>query len=494
MKGLRIVKRVLILVIGACAILSVQANAAVDTSPTSSYWYNASAEAVSLPDVYKLENNIDLASLANTKLNGIRDAYISKDNKIYVLDSGGTILILDAQYKLLEHIQTFTYKGNEETLNEPEGIFVDNEGFIFIADTANFRVIKTKGGEVQKIFNRPENLTGMSKDLDYLPSKIVTDTSGRMFVVIRNIGMGIVVLDKNGNFISYRGAPSVKLSLYDLFWRRFSTEEQLQRMKTYIPTEYNNISIDKDNFLVGTISSISEEDMISTINTNNFGSDVAPIKKLNLSGEDILIRKGLNPPVGDLTVESLSSFSDVALFHSEIYTVLDSSKGRLFTYNGNGELLFVFGGIGTHKDNFSKPVAVSYLNDQLLVFDEKLNQIFCFGPTAYGNSVINAVKYYYLGEYDKSNLSWEEVLNYNANHTLAYVGVGKAYYQKGEYHEAMESFKIANDMKNYSASYKHLRDNFIKSNFKYFVVVLLAGTGIGILFSIIKRVRKYLNG
>ena len=213
-----------------------------------------------------------------------------------------------------------------------------------------------------------------------------------------------------------------------------------------------------------------------------------------MSGEDILIRKGLNPPVGDLTVESLSSFSDVALFHSEIYTVLDSSKGRLFTYNGNGELLFVFGGIGTHKDNFSKPVAVSYLNDQLLVFDEKLNQIFCFGPTAYGNSVINAVKYYYLGEYDKSNLSWEEVLNYNANHTLAYVGVGKAYYQKGEYHEAMESFKIANDMKNYSASYKHLRDNFIKSNFKYFVVILLAGTGIGILFSIIKRVRKYLNG
>lgn len=470
-------------------LLALGASAASD-----SYWYNRGGTAVEIPDAYTLARTVPLDGMAEGGLSGITDAFVAADGRIYILDRSGVILILDDAFGQIGCIDYFYSDEAEETLSEPEGLFVDNQGVIYVADTGNFRIVKlTQEGEVLGAYYRPDNLTGADEQLDYLPSKLAVDSAGRMFVVVRNINMGVVVLDREGRFIAYRGAPSVKLSLYDMFWRRFSTQEQLDRMTTYVPIEYNNLTIDADNFLYGTISSITDEDLTETIRANDLSGTAAPIKKLNLAGEDILRRKGLYPPVGDLTVKSLSTFCDVALADCGIYTVLDSAKGRLFTYNDDGELLFAFGGIGDRHDSFRKPVAVSYAGERLLVFDEELRSVFCFEETAYGGHILGAVRRYYNGDYDAAYAEWRAVQDYNANLTLAYVGIGKAYYQDGEYGRAMECFRIAGDRANYSMVYRKMRDNFVRRYFRYFAAGILVIAAAGVTIGSAKRFRRYIK-
>ena len=478
------------------AVLTALPVGAAGAGQASCYWYDKWGTPVTIPDACELTGTVELATLTDRELKGITDAYVLSDGTMYVLDQTGAVLHLDAACGLIGMLELYAADGTPETLSEPEGVFFDEKNDrLYIADTGNHRILKIlPDGTVESVFTRPDNLTGALEQLDYLPSKVVVDNAGRIYVVARNINMGIVVLDKNGRFIAYRGAPEVTLSLYDQFWRQFSTQEQLERMETHIPTEYNNITIDSDSFLWGTISAIDDEDLERTILTNDFSSTVSPIKKLNLAGEDILRRKGLYPPVGDLTPKSLSAFGDVALADCGIYTVLDTGKGRLFTYNDDGELLYVFGNIGDKHSDFKKPVAVSYSGDTLLVFDAGLNAIFRFEPSTYGALVLRAVRSYYNGDYTDSYTAWGEVLDYNSNLSLAYIGVGKAYFQQGDYEAAIECFRMAGDKENCSEAYRMIRDANVRRYFPW-----IAG-GLGVLIVLlaisgwIGKFRRYCRG
>ncbi len=481
------------LCIAAAAAVPVNAAGAVQAD---CYWYDKWGDPVTIPDVCDLTQTVELAALTDRELKGITDAFVCADGTIYILDQSGVVLCLDADRRLTGVLEPHTADGTADPFSDPEGIFFDEKnGRLYVADTGNQRVVRLrKDGTVENSFYRPETLTGTLTQLDYQPVKLAVDNAGRLYVVARNINMGIIVLDKNGRFIAYRGAPEVTLSLYDQFWRQFSTKEQLERMETYIPTEYNNLTIDGDSFLWGTISAIDDEDLIRTIQTNNLGSNVAPIKKLNLAGKDILRRKGLYPPVGDLDEKSLSSFGDVALADCGIYTVLDTAKGHLFTYDDDGELLYVFGRIGDRHQDFKKPVAVAYSGDSLLVFDGGLNAVFCFDPSDYGAQVLRAVRSYYNGDYADSYAAWGEVLDYNANLKLAYVGVGKSYLQQGDYQQAITCFRKAGDKANCSEAYRKIRDENVRRFFPW----IAGGTGVLIvLFFIaerIRRLRRYLSG
>ncbi|MBQ8753251.1 MAG: hypothetical protein IJZ13_09130 [Clostridia bacterium] len=498
--------------LAACLLLAAALPVgAIDVAPADCYWYNAKHQAVTIPDAYELTETVELSDLTDTALSGLTDSFLAADGRFYLLDKSGTLLILDENYGLLRQLTTYTKSpdavetvppageaatsdGDALTLNAPEGLFVDNGGRIYVADTQNKRVLRMDDqGVVDRIFNEPDNLTGFESDLDYLPSKLVVDSAGRIFVVVRNVNMGIVVLDPNGQFITYRGAPSVTLSLFDAFWRKLSTEEQRDRMKTYVPTEYNNVTINEEDFIFGTISSLSDEDLLTAIQSNDSSGKVAPLKKLNLAGEDILRRQGMYPPMGDLVTEAenLSAFGDVALSDCGIYTALDTKKGRLFTYDDDGELLFAFGGIGNKLGQFSRPVSVAYAGDDLLVCDGYTNRIYRMSPTAYGALVLSAVKCYYNGDYDTSYDCWGRVLEYNSNMSLAYVGVGKAYYQEKDYQNAMECFKIAGDVKQYSNAYRKVRDGLIRSYFGYIVGVVLVLAAVGVAVGTYKRIERF---
>ncbi len=470
--------------------------AALDVEPADCYWYTGQGAIVGIPDTYELAQTAELSAMTDTTFDGLTDAFRADDGRLYLLDSSGKIAVLKADLSLERVLETYQIDGEPVELDTPEGLFVDAAGRIYVADTLNKRIVRMdQNGVVDRLFEEPDNLTGFDGELSYLPSKLAVDSAGRLFVVVRNVVMGIVVLDPEGRFITYRGAPSVTLTLFDAFWRQFSTDEQRKRMTTYVPTEYNNLTINEEDFLFGTISSFADDSLLSAIRSNDRTAKVAPLKKLNLAGEDILRRTGMYAPVGDLVskAENLSAFTDVALSDCGIYTALDSKKGHLFTYNDDGELLFVFGAIGKKLGQFTKPVAIAYSGDDLLVCDGYTKSVLRFTPTAYGALLLKAVKDYYNGAYDSSYEAWERVLEYNSNLTLAYVGVGKAHYQEKEYKEAMACFKIAGDVEQYSNAYRKVRDGFVRSSFGYIAAGILILALMAIIVGLVRRFRRYCD-
>ena len=76
---------------------------------------------------------------------------------------------------------------------------------------------------------------------------------------------------------------------------------------------------------------------------------VAPIRRLNPKGDDILKRYDWYPPVGDVrfsttesTIQGPSIIVDLAVDESGIYYALDSRRGRVFAYDPDGILHLLF--------------------------------------------------------------------------------------------------------------------------------------------------------
>ena len=152
---------------------------------------------------------------------------------------------------------------------------------------------------------------------------------------------------------------------------------------------------------------------------------------------------------------------------------MDSRKGRIFTYNRNGDLLFVFGAIGTALGQFGVPEALDTLDRDYYVIDSKYNHIVLFEATTYGNLITDGVEKFALRDYDGSNEAWLEALKYTSKSDLAFSGIGKALNNEEKYAEAMKHLKYANDRVNYSASFEKYRNQVIDKFFTAGVIAVV---------------------
>ena len=180
-----------------------------------------------------------------------------------------------------------------------------------------------------------------------------------------------------------------------------------------------------------------------------------------------------------------STFNDIKYRDKGIYSALDSKKGKIFTYDSEGHLLYVFGGMGTALGMFKKPVALECKNDNIYVLDEGRGEIVVFEPTKYGKCINTAVSLRFDGDETKAVTYWEEVLKLDANYELAYVGIGKSYLAANRNKEAMDYLKKGMDKKYYSVAFKRYRNEVLKDNLNNIM------TGICIIIVIVIGVKAY---
>ena len=265
-------------------------------------------------------------------------------------------------------------------------------------------------------------------------------------------------LDLEGNFRTFIGAPRVSPTVWEYFWYRIASEEQRSRRRLFLPTEYSSMHLDADGFMLTTISGGEVQD-------DHF------VRKLNPAGVDILKREGLHPVMGDLrpgmgtSLEGNSRFVDVVGRENDIYSVLDQQRGRIFTYDGQGNLLYVFGGLGQGVGLFSRPVAIEAVGDQLLVVDSRTNSITVFAPTEYAKLIHTALDLYNRGKYDEATEVWQQVVKLNANNELAFSGMGDSELSKGNFEQAMLYYRLGSDREGYSKAFYRYRREVIGANF-----------------------------
>lgn len=359
------------------------------------------------------------------------------------------------------------------------------EDIIYLCDKTNMQVLLLKQNEeelakgnkkweVVQVISAPEGVDFADK---FFPSKVVIDVTGRVYLICDGVYEGILLISHQGEFMRMVGVNYTTLSVWDAIKRNFKTEEQLKQEVTILQTTFNNLTIDSKGFLYTVSSAITNAD-----GTKN---DTSMIKRINQANSDVLKRNGYNPPKGDLVTVKTgskaggSNFIAITINEYGVYTVADSKHNRLFTYDNEGNLLYISGGNGNQVTDISNATAIAYQGENILVLDKGNKCIMRFEPTDFARSINKAVEYEFIGDAVSAADQWQNVINANPAYELAYVGVGKKLYSEGRYQEAMLQFEKGADVAYYSRAYKMYRDDLIK---KYFPAVF-----VGLLVLIVVR-------
>lgn len=441
--------------------------------PYVSYTFDFWGQPMAAPMPYVTDTIMDFTDSEIGSLRNPRDLFVSDINNIYIADTGNNrIIVFNEDWELIREIKEFEYNEQIDGFNNPKGIFVDQGETLYVADTDNQRIVVfDREGNLLDVIGAPvTEVDGViPEDFRYRPYKIAVDISGRMYVLSEDSYEGILHFDRKGKFRGFMGAPNVRFNLWDQFWRFIATEEQLDRMQLRLPTEYSNIDLDERGFIYATV-------------TGGLIVNREAVRRLNPSGQDVLRRNGFHLPIGDIdypgqwdeaAIKGPSVFTDVLAEEYGIYSVLDSNRGRVFTYNSEGYLLYTFGFKGNKYGNSMAPVALEKLNNNLLILDREKGWITIYKPTMYALSIQAAIAYHYDGHYDKATEMWENVLKMNANNDLAYTGIGLAYLRQDDFRTAMSYFKKGNNRDYYSEALGLYRREVISEYLGWFFLIII---------------------
>lgn len=441
-----------------------------------SYTYSLDGQVVETPDAAVVEVIIDkdYAKWGNLGINTPSDLAIGPNGDIFIADTGNNrIVVLDSSMHFKYQLATPLLPDDRlGRLYMPSGVFVDGNGLVYIADTGNNQVLVCdEEGMVERVLT----VTGAEvydEEFVFKPVKVTADDLGNTYVLSEGAYDGLLQFDSNGSFVGYLGANDVTISAWDLLWKKISTQIQRKKIVKSLPIEFDNLDVDSKGF-VYTVT--------SNVDPVNPGND-DPVRKQNALGRNILkISTVYGKPIGDMefpywddsTLQGASTFVDVAV-QSYGYLCLDDNRGRIFAYGDTGEILFILGGYGAEAGKFTKPVAVDAYQDRIFVLEQATSTITVFKLTDYGRLLIDARQLYLDGNYKESEKSWNEVLRYNSQLSIAHVGIGKVYYMQGEYAEAMKYLKLGGDKSSYSDAYSMYQQEILAGIFGYVIAGIAA--------------------
>ena len=511
------------------AAATLMTGVAYADEPYTGYNYDWWGEPVPSQNGYIVDKVVTGADMGVGSLSEPNDMFFTDAGDLYITDTAykpdksspikGRIVAVDEDFNLKYTISELDFSGvgdwvkkkdaelyvdeisqedyNKVTniyFNGPTGVFVDTvegQDVIYVADKDNDRVVsfvieevgtdeyKTAVGKVQTVFTRPDAKM-YDPTITFNPDKVLVDAAKNVYICIRSITKGAVVFSKEGDFNGYFGANRVEQTgevLLNAFWKLIFNREQAKKMRRSVPVEISNFDIDDDNF----IYTVTESKKIST--------DV--LKKLNSAGTNIYTNLGYSDyTFGDyITVyyrskTYTSQMTDVDIGDNGVINLLDVATGRVFQYDEECNLLFIFGGLGQQKGTFTTANAVESRGTKIYVLDGRKCSVTVFKQTEFGEIVHNAISLFNKGKYEEAKVPWEEAIRRDSNFWLAYIGLGNAYLNEGDYDIAMDYFYY-NSRSGYNDAFKSWRMNFIRDNFTLFaVIILVLLVGIYVLSSV----------
>lgn len=468
------ITRILLLALALLFALSPVVGA---VEPYATYTYGKDGYSRISPTVYSPVMNVDSAYMGlDVALGDPRDLFVDGDGNVYIVDAtNNRVVVLDEYYKLSFIISDFINdQGIPDSFTNPSGVFA-NDKLIYVCDTdANRIVVFDREGNFEKILAKPTSAL-FGEDAIYKPVAVAVDQYDRIYVISSSTYQGVIVLTSEGEFTGFIGAQDVTYSTWDIIWRAFQTPEQRQKSAQFIPTEYNNICVDSEGFIYVTSSSITASQQLAQLTSKS--DKYSPVRKLNAAGKEIMNRLGYFAPSGEVEVmmaEDVSKIIDVAVGPANTWSIIDESRQRVYTYDQNGHLLFAFGDTGGQLGNLTSIEAVAYQGDTMLLLDKGGKFFTVYKRTEYGDILIAALENENNRQFDKAIDYWLEILKRNSNFDLAYIGIGRSYYNAGEYEEAMEYYQAAYDTSNYSAAFQEVRKQWIEDYFLLLPIAVIA--------------------
>ena len=392
-------------------------------------------------------------------LNQPEDLFLDRKGFLYVADTANNrVLKMDTDGKVLESIAGPA----DKPYNKPKGIFVDEDGALYVADSGNKRVIRRSvSGEYDKVYVKPKSSL-LSADFVFDPQKIYRNSTGILYV---SKGISFITIDDANQFQGYVGAKEVGFDLRRMFIRLFASRSQRDRIAKVLPVSYNNFVIGPDGFVYATVGN-AQSGQIRKINA--VGKNLYPDQTF---GERMMGENGewIQP-----------SLADIAVDERGIISTIDKATESIYQYDQEGNMLLAFGDKGEKRGGFLSPSSiVTDEKGNLYISDSKANNIQIFEPTNFTRSVHQAVSFYNNGDYKNAMDYWQQVLAIDANYSLAHKGMGKLYYKEERWKDSMDEYLLAEDKGGYSRAFREYRHQKFR---QYFAVVFFAFIGIVVGF------------
>lgn len=405
------------------------------------------------------------------------DLFIDHQGFMWIADTGNNrVLKYDLQGTFLLEVGAEEGDGK---LNAPEGVFVDAKGNIWVADRGNGRIAQYDAKGTYMLDLRKPRSKLLEEDQVYQPSKLLVDKRGYIYVL--NGGgdyRGMFLLDSEGEFRGFFAANRLVFDVMRFLTRVLTTEQQKKQISKVLPTHHANIFLEERGFIYA-VSPLAHKDQIKKF--NQVGKNVYKDDKFFGERE----RRG-NQNV-------LPQFSDISVDTQGIVSALDFQSGRIYQYDQDGNLLGIFGGRGSQQGKFELPASLAGTPDgNLYVLDANRNNVQMFRPTEYATLIHQASRLYYDGFYTEAAEKWRQVLRRNTNFELAHTGVAKSYFKQGEYVRSMEEYALARNKDGYSKAFAEWRHDFLRENFGWVLpaVVFL----IWLSFTLVVRtIRKVMS-
>ncbi|MCB9453568.1 MAG: YIP1 family protein [Anaerolineaceae bacterium] len=438
--------------------LSVTGVSAQTNAPYTTWTLGPGQSGWMTQDAYTPLDEIDLP------VSGPEDMFLSADGFLYIADTGNhRIIKLDTDFQIVAEF-------GQDVLRSPTGVVVDEAGTIYIADAGNDTiVILDADGNLVNEFGRPsEPLFGLNRE--FLPRKITIDVRKNLYIVSEGSVNGLVMMNTNGNFIGYFGANSAEMSLKMILQRMFLTDEQLEQFIRNEAASPSNVTIDSQS-LVYTITAGTE-----------FSKS---IRKFNISGRNLF----------DYWILGSKTFRDINVSDDGLLVAVDS-EGRIFEYDLDGTLLFVFGAPDRGDQRLgllSNPTAIERVGEDLYVLDKDKNAIIIYQVTDFARRLHDGVRLYTEGFYTEARPYFEEVLNYNGLVVMAYQGLADADYKDVNYTGALQHYRYAEDRNGYSETFWELRNAVLQRHLGNALGVLFGGWVFMSVFTRLERRRKWLD-
>lgn len=389
--------------------------------------------------------------------------FVDDEDYVYITDSGlNKVLILDPQFRYFKELTSDKFSVLKSTFVTDKSIYVvdGKKNAILVFDKVSHTLLKEIGKPDSPIF---------TEGYEFSPTHVAVDVRENLYVRSTGSVNGLIMLNQDGEFITFFGANPLQVPLVDRLRSFLLTEVQEEKIKKVFPDVPSNLAIDKKGFIYTVTSSVE---------TN-------PVKKFNVSGSNYFP----DQLVGMLAMESVWVGRQ-----NSVYAV--SSDGWIFEYDTNGNLLFVFGGKDFNSSRLgllNRPVSIaSNSADQLILVDQGTKLIQTYNTTEFADAVHGAMSAYQAGDYAKSKELWQYTLKYNSIFDNAHAGLGQAYLREGDAAAAMKEFSDAGDKGGISESFWVKRQDWLSSNLRLVFALILALVVVRYINAFIRR--KYGRG
>lgn len=397
-----------------------------------------------------------------------RDAYDqffiadTKNNRIVVTNSDLTEVVMVMDEFTMED-------GSTTRIRQPQGVYVSPEtDLVYIADYGNSRVLVADyDSHVKLEITKPESEL-FSQELTFLPQRVIADKAGNVYIVLGNITTGAAMFNSDGDFQGYYGANTVEETaavIANYFWKTISTDEMRSKTSRTVPSGITSFDLDDEGFIYTCTQSTSQK------------KDT--VKKLNPAGTNLFA--SLDTVWGDYesvydanTQKSYQSMiCDIEISDDGNINCLDLTSGRIFQYDEEGNLLFIFGSASDQLGGFTQVTAIESLGSEILVVDNRKNTVTIFEETDFGNIVHRATTLYNAGRYEEALDPWYKVLQYDGNYRRAFLGISAALLVQGDYAGSMRYAKLADSPYRYNRAFEGYRSEWLSAHMNQIVAVVV---------------------